>query len=155
MPETGHYFNVVQMPNVICQFSFGIWIWHPLHLFFFLIKVRVFFIHTTSIFTFLPACLPGYFLAAFFYFKDYVRVCSVTSLTSDSLRPHGLEPVRLLRPWDSPGKNPGVGCHALLQGVFPPQGSSPPAFQGLSPALQADYWPQSHWGGPFNENRFK
>ena len=33
----------------------------------------------------------------------------------DSVRPHGLQPTRLLRPWDSPGKNTGVGCHFLLQ----------------------------------------
>ena len=39
--------------------------------------------------------------------------------TSDSLRPHGLQPARLLCPRDSPGKNTGVGCHALLQGIFP------------------------------------
>ena len=32
---------------------------------------------------------------------------------------------RLLCPWDSPGKNTGVGCHALLQGIFPTQGSNP------------------------------
>ena len=32
---------------------------------------------------------------------------------------------RLLCPWDSPGKNSGVGCHALLQGVFPTQGWKP------------------------------
>ena len=32
-----------------------------------------------------------------------------------TLRPHGLQPTRLLRPWDSPGKNTGVGCHFLLQ----------------------------------------
>ena len=31
----------------------------------------------------------------------------------------------LLRPWDSPGKNTGVGCHFLLQGIFPTQGSNP------------------------------
>ena len=30
-------------------------------------------------------------------------------------RPHGLQPTRLLHPWDSPGKNTGVGCHFLLQ----------------------------------------
>ena len=30
------------------------------------------------------------------------------------MRPHGLQPTRLLRPWDSPGKNTGVGCHLLL-----------------------------------------
>ena len=34
---------------------------------------------------------------------------------SDSVRLHGLQPTRLLRPWDSPGKNTGVGCHFLLQ----------------------------------------
>ena len=34
---------------------------------------------------------------------------------SDSVRPHGLQPTRLPRPWDSPGKNTGVGCHFLLQ----------------------------------------
>ena len=38
---------------------------------------------------------------------------------------HGLYPSRLLCPWDSPGKNTGVGCHALLQGIFPTQGSNP------------------------------
>ena len=34
---------------------------------------------------------------------------------SNSLRPHGLQPTRLLRPWDFPGKSTGVGCHCLLQ----------------------------------------
>ena len=43
---------------------------------------------------------------------DLFGSCSVMS---DSLRPHGLQPARLLRPWDSPGKNTGVGYHFLLQ----------------------------------------
>ena len=34
---------------------------------------------------------------------------------SNSLRHHGLQPTRLLHPWDFPGKNTGVGCHRLLQ----------------------------------------
>ena len=34
---------------------------------------------------------------------------------SDSSRPHGLQPTRLLRPWDFPGKSTGVGCHCLLR----------------------------------------
>ena len=42
---------------------------------------------------------------------------------SDSLRPYGLLPARLLCPWDSPSKNPEVGCHVLLRGIFPTQGS--------------------------------
>ena len=44
-----------------------------------------------------------------------------------------MQPSRLLCPWDFPGKNTGVGCHFLLQGIFPAQGSNPG-----SPALQAD-----------------
>ena len=43
---------------------------------------------------------------------------------SDSLRPHGLYPTRLLRPWNFPGKSTEVGCHFLLQGIFPTQGSN-------------------------------
>ena len=41
--------------------------------------------------------------------------CQVAPVLSDSVRSHGLQPTRLLRPWDSPGKNTGVGCHFLLQ----------------------------------------
>ena len=36
-----------------------------------------------------------------------------------------LQPARLLCPWDSPGKNIGVCCHALLRGIFPTRGSNP------------------------------
>ena len=46
------------------------------------------------------------------------------SVVSDSVRTHGLWPIRLLCPWDSPGKNTGVGCHSFLQGIFPTQGSN-------------------------------
>ena len=42
-----------------------------------------------------------------------------------SLRFHGLEPTRLLCPWDSPGKHTGVACHALLRGIFLTQGLNP------------------------------
>ena len=48
------------------------------------------------------------------------HVCYVTSVMSNSLWPHGLYPTRLLCPWNSPGKNTGVGHHALLQGIFQP-----------------------------------
>ena len=43
---------------------------------------------------------------------------------SDSLQPHGLQPTRLLCPWDFPGKSTGMGCHFLLQGIFLTQGSN-------------------------------
>jgi len=42
-------------------------------------------------------------------------VVKVVSVMSDSVRPHRWQPTRLPRPWDSPGKNTGVGCHFLLQ----------------------------------------
>ena len=43
----------------------------------------------------------------------------------NSSRPHGLQPTRLLHPWDFPDKSTGVGCHFLLQRIFPTQGSNP------------------------------
>ena len=54
-----------------------------------------------------------------------VPVSWVTSVVSASLQPYGLWPARLLCPWDFPGKNTGVGCHSLLQGIFPTQGLKP------------------------------
>ena len=54
---------------------------------------------------------------------EYTVSCSVVS---DSLRPHGLyASARLLCAWNPPGKNTGVGCHFLLQGIFPTQGLNP------------------------------
>ena len=45
----------------------------------------------------------------------YILLCYVASVVSDSVRPHRRQPTRLPRPWDSPGKNTGVGCHFLFQ----------------------------------------
>ena len=47
----------------------------------------------------------------------------VFSVMSHSLWSHGLEPTKLLCLWDFSGKNTGTGCHFLLQGFFPTQGS--------------------------------
>ena len=44
------------------------------------------------------------------------------SVASDSLGPHRLKPARLLCLFNFPGKNSGVGCYSLLQGIFPTQG---------------------------------
>jgi len=51
--------------------------------------------------------------------------CSVTKSCLTLLWLHGPLPSRLLCPWDSPGKNTGVGCHFLFQGIFPTQGLMP------------------------------
>ena len=62
---------------------------------------------------------------------------------SDSLQPYGLQPARLLCPQDSPGKNTGVRCPALLQGIFPTQGSK---LSLVSPTLQAGSLPTKPLG---------
>ena len=54
-----------------------------------------------------------------------VCACSVTLSCLTVYDPMDCNPPRLLCPWDSPGENPGVGCHAFPQGIFPTQGSSP------------------------------
>ena len=56
------------------------------------------------------------------YSKD---VCISRSVVSNSLQPHELYSARLLCSWDSPGKNPGLGSHSLLQGIFLTQGLNP------------------------------
>ena len=66
-----------------------------------------------------------------------------SQVLSNSLRPHRLKPTRLLCSWDSPGKNTGVGCHFLLQGIFPIQGSN----LGLPHSRQTLYC-LSHQGSP-------
>ena len=56
--------------------------------------------------------------------SPYVCVCAlIHSVVSNSVQLYGLQHARLLCPWDSPGKNAGVCYHALLQRIFPSQGS--------------------------------
>ena len=62
---------------------------------------------------------------------DVLGVTKATRMRAKSLqsrltlRSCGLQPARLLGPWDSPGKNTGLGCLALLQGIFLTQGLKP------------------------------
>ena len=69
--------------------------------------------------------------------------CLVAKSCMTLLQPHGLWPTRLLCPWDFPGKNTGVGCHFLLQGIFLTQGSNPGVLH-----WQVDSLPLSHLGSP-------
>ena len=66
---------------------------------------------------------------------SHVRLCG-------HVRPHGLQPTRLLYPRDFPGKNGGVGCYFLLQGTFSTKGSDPHL------QWQVDSSPLHHWGSP-------
>ena len=81
----------------------------------------------------------------FFYKYNRRRRRSGVTQLSNSLRPHGLQPTRLFHPWDFPGKTTGVGCHFLLQGIFPTQGLNP----GLLHCRQVLYH-LSHQGSPIN-----
>ena len=61
-----------------------------------------------------------------FSVQDRTKAAAATAKLLQScptLRPHRQQPTRLPRPWDSPGKNTGVGCHFLLQEqkLFPPK----------------------------------
>ena len=94
-------------------------------------------------------------------------MCSDVQVMSASLQPHGVQPARLLCPWNFPGKNTGVGCHFLLQGVFPTQGSSPHLLSLLH--WWEDFLPLHHLGNlnpnwpknktkhtdPHNRNNYK
>ena len=77
-----------------------------------------------------------------FQYSDCMSVCLVTK-SCPTLKPHGLYPARLLRPQDSPGENTGVGCHSLLERIFPTQGSNPHLH------WQACSLPLSHLSSPF------
>ena len=50
-----------------------------------------------------------------YYYNDNDDDDDDASVVSDSVRPHRRQPTRLRHPWDSPGKNTGLGCHFLLQ----------------------------------------
>ena len=71
------------------------------------------------------------------------------SFVPNSWPPHGLQPSRLLYPWNSPGKNTGVASYSFLQGIFPTQGSNP----GLLHCRQILYC-LSHQGSPHKKTHF-
>ena len=73
------------------------------------------------------------------WFPAALLLCCVGS---SSLRPHVT--ARLFCPWDSPGKNTGVGCHFLLQRFFLTRGSNPQLLH-----YQVDSSPLSHLETPF------
>ena len=81
--------------------------------------------------------------------------CEVASVVSDSVRPHRRQPTRLPCPWDSPGKNTGVGCHFLLECVKVKSLSrvrlcATPSTATHQAPLSLGFSRQEHWSGlPF------
>ena len=57
--------------------------------------------------------------------KTKPRICCLVAKLYLTLRPHGLQPTRLLCPLSFPDKNTGVDCHARLQGTLPDPGMKP------------------------------
>ena len=78
--------------------------------------------------------------------KDKFESMLSHSVVSGFLKLHGLLSARLLSPWDSPGKNTGLGCHFLLQGILSNPGTEP--ISPVSPAMKADSLLLSHQGSP-------
>ena len=68
----------------------------------------------------------------------HTHACAQSTVMSDSLRSHGLWLSSLLCPWKFPGKNTGVGCHFLVQGIFPTQGSNPGLLHCKADALPSE-----------------
>ena len=69
--------------------------------------------------------LIGILLFIFLVLSPGITKSAVTSVVSNSLWPYGPWPSRLLCPWDSPGKNTGMGHHFPFQRISPTQGSNP------------------------------
>ena len=84
--------------------------------------------------------LPKSCVWDFYSWMIFVPVCA-QSVVSDFFQTHGLQPTRLLCPWNFPGKTTGAGYYFFLQGIF--------STQGLNMSLlhwQTDSIPQSHLG---------
>ena len=89
-------------------------------------SIRVFFeiiILTCGIFSRQDTC--SLLINSIFLKMIYFKVKMLVAQLSDSLGPRGLEPARLLCPWNFPGKNTRVDCHFLLQGIFSTQELNP------------------------------
>ena len=96
--------------------------------------------HNPGLRTPIPTSLPDV------KWLTFPSICAMfsCSVVSDSLRPHGPQPARILCPGHFPGKNAGMGCHFLLQGIFLTQGSNLHLLH-----WQADSLPLCHLGSPY------
>ena len=91
-------------------------------------------------------CLFSEFYCTGLTSRPLINVKTCHSVVSDSSRPQGLLPTRLLCPWNCSGKTIGVGCHSLLQGIFLTQRLNLSLLH--SSALHADFLLLSHRGSP-------
>ena len=85
------------------------------------------------------------YIAASLQAVSFKLVCSVAQSCLTLRDPYVLQLARLLCPWNFTGKNTGVGCHPLLQGILLTQGSRP-CLPHAPPALQTDSLSLRHRG---------
>ena len=88
---------------------------------------RYIFLSVYLVFNFFHQGLIVFLVQVFYLLREVYSqacVCVSHSVMSNSFQPHGLQPNRLLWPWNSPGKDTGVDCHCLLQRIFPTQESN-------------------------------
>ena len=90
---------------------------------------------------------PYYLPNAYILFNPHESVSH--SVMSNSLPPHGMQPTRVLCPWDFPGKSTGAGCHFFLQGIFLTQGS-----HRSLPSCRQILYHLSHQGNPMTLTLF-
>ena len=84
------------------------------------------FLHAVFWHLFLPPTMFANITELYEPITFSVHLCSVALVLSDSATPWTVAHTRLLCPWDIPGTNTGVGCHFLLQGIFPAEIGSVP-----------------------------
>ena len=107
-------------------------------------------IHTVSCLWKLLKLFSSLIYCQYFYILMCIRIECTHSVMSDSLQPHGHQPIRLLYPLNFPDKSTTVGCHLLLQRIFQTQGSNPHLLWLLH--QQANFLPLSHLGSQYNAN---
>ena len=90
-----------------------------------------------------PLRMAGLLLLVHPLLDQHLLVCMLSHFSRAQLfaTPWTVQPARLFCPWNSPGKNTGVGCHALLQGNFLSQGLNPPL--SLSSTLAGGFFTTS------------
>ena len=116
--QSGSIYPVEIRPNLITLFKFAIFI-------FFIFKSLLALSHSTFSFSLSNGTcrLISYM---YVYVSYFICACMLrSSVMSNSVQSQGLQPARLLCPWNFQGKYNAVGCHFLLQVIFLTQGSNP------------------------------
>ena len=95
------------------------WLWSSVH-----VRLEL-DIYIYFLFIYFVACVNSSFFFFLLLSSNPVYERVIRSVVSDSLRHPGLQPIRLLPPWDFQCNNTGVGCHFLLQVIFLTQRLNP------------------------------